>query len=731
MKRSILEIVTGPRTAAGDSTDAGGPGRAGRAACRDVRREASPALVEQLEDRRYLSAAPASPHDDTGGSAAAAAALLAKPLVQHVQHVAPAAIVTRAATTTTTTTLPRLTLDVPAVTTKGSDAIFRLVLSDPLPAGAKPASIAYTTRDGGGRAGVDYKATSGIVTFQPGETMKTVRVPTLSGAPDKSRPVAFSLQLTQPPGSREPQAIKLTGTSATTRIAPQPPLPPITIPNFPSPVKNTYSPFQIRHAYGFDQFNAYGYGTTIAIVDAYGSPSVRADLTTFSQQFGLPLPTASSLKIVNQRGTADLPDYDSGWAEETALDVQWVHAIAPQANILLVQADSASAADLAAAAAYAKQQPNVVVVTNSYGAVEADVATTSFDIRDDRTFNAAYSQPTGSHPGVTFVFSSGDHGEVSYQCTSPNVLAVGGTSLVLNANGDYLGETVWNNYGTTASPANYATGGGVSKYVPKPNFQAYVSTDTNPAVAGKYRGVVDVAFSSANFPVYESSTGAGWQAVGGTSASAPCWAGLLAIADGIRMASFKDALANAQVALYALPSSDFNDIVTGNNKFVGGSGFANNGSGYSARFGYDLVSGLGTPKANLVIQHLIDYNGPTGVSTPSSLTKGTAFSGGWVTLRPGNVTGGAGEGSIALPVPVGLGDQAAAAAKGAAKPTPASRAGDSSPIVERPAVGADATRGRAAPSRPAGWATPAARAFAAIGASSADAALGGLSTAVR
>ena len=727
MKPSIFEIVVGTfNSAAAAASGAGAESCGAPRRSSHARTSAAPlSRIEQLEERRYLSVSPASPRDETGGSAAAAAALFAKPLVQQA---APAAI-TRLATTTATT-LPRLSLSVPAVTTKGSPAVFRLVLSDPLPDGAKPTSIAYSTRDGSGRAGVDYKATSGVVTFQPGETEKTVSVPTLANAPAKPRPMAFSLQLTQPPGSREPQAIKLVGTLATTKIVPEPVVPPINIQNIPSPVKNTYSPFQIRQAYGFDKVNAYGYGTTIAIVDAYGSPTVRADLTTFSKQFGLPEPTSSTLKIVNQRGGADLPEYDADWAGETALDVQWAHAIAPQANILLVQADSNSADDMAAAAAYAKQQPNVVVVSNSYGAVESSVVTSSYDITDDRTFNAAYSQPTGNHPGVTFVFSAGDHGEVSYQCTSPNVLAVGGTSLTLNANGGYGGEVVWNNNGTTASDANYATGGGVSKSVPKPDFQAYVSTDTNPVNAGKYRGAVDVAFSAANFPIYESSSGGGWKAMGGTSASAPCWAGLLAIADGVRMATFKDSIANAQVALYSLPASDFHDITVGNNKFVGGSGFAANGAGYSARFGYDLVTGRGTPKANLVIQHLIAYNGPTGVGAPSSATKGTAFSGGWVNLRPGTVAGGAGDGTVILPAPTGVGDQASTV-KGAAKSVAVNRVSDATQIVERPAAAADAPRGRTAPSRPAGWTTPAARAFAAIGTNSADPSLGGLSSAGR
>jgi subtilase family serine protease len=129
-----------------------------------------------------------------------------------------------------------------------------------------------------------------------------------------------------------------------------------------------YTPAQIRRAYGFDQISltggaaADGTGQTIAIVDAYNAPTIRADLAVFDQQFGLAPPP--NFSIVNQNGGSSLPALDSGWAGEISLDVEWAHAIAPNANIVLVEANSASIQDLMAAVNTARNLPGVTTVSS-------------------------------------------------------------------------------------------------------------------------------------------------------------------------------------------------------------------------------------------------------------------------------------------------------------------------------------------------------------------------------
>src|SRR5262245_23534929 len=150
---------------------------------------------------------------------------------------------------------------------------------------------------------------------------------------------------------------------------------------FGSPGPTGYSPAQVRHAYGFDQIRfsggtvaGDGSGTTIAIVDAFDDPRIANDLHQFDVQFGLPDPTFTK---VNQSGGSTPPPADAGWASEIALDVEWAHAIAPGASILLVEANSNSFANLLAAVRYAASQPGVVAVSMSWGGGEFSGETSS------------------------------------------------------------------------------------------------------------------------------------------------------------------------------------------------------------------------------------------------------------------------------------------------------------------------------------------------------------------
>ncbi len=368
------------------------------------------------------------------------------------------------------------------------------------------------------------------------------------------------------------------------------------------------TPSLVRHAYGIDQtmFGSVvgdGSGQTIAIVDAYNDPNVVADLHAFDVQFGLPDPP--SFVRVSQTGTSTLPGTDpagpgDSWAMEIALDVEWAHAVAPKANLLLVETNSATDSNLFAAINTARSYAGVSVVSMSWGGTEGS--------SDASTYDRYFTTPSG-HAGVTFVASSGDAGayasggttrSVSYPAASANVLAVGGTRLSVNSSGTYVSESGWGS--STSSGANGGSGGGISRYVTQPSYQRGVVTQSTT-----YRAVPDVAFladPASGVAVYDSwdSPSSPWVQLGGTSLAAPMWAGVIAMANQGRVLN---GLANLNGAtetlpkIYALPSSDFHDVTTGNN-------------GYAAGTGYDLVTGRGTPIVNLLAVALAG-----GTVTPS------------------------------------------------------------------------------------------------------------------
>src|SRR5689334_662687 len=192
--------------------------------------------------------------------------------------------------------------------------------------------------------------------------------------------------------------------------------PPIHInPSYFSAYPLGYSPAQIRHAYGFDQSPSTGYGQTIAIVDAYGSPTIQNDLNAFCARFGI---RTQYIQIAYPTGRP--ATVDQGWALETALDVEWAHAIAPGAGILLVVARSNSFADLLPAVDYAATHARQVSM--SWGAPEF-AGETAYDYHFNR-------------PGVTFTASSGDNGAgVEWPAAAPYVTSVGGTTLRLDSTG--------------------------------------------------------------------------------------------------------------------------------------------------------------------------------------------------------------------------------------------------------------------------------------------------------
>ncbi|MEM0502281.1 MAG: S53 family peptidase [Thermoplasmata archaeon] len=340
-----------------------------------------------------------------------------------------------------------------------------------------------------------------------------------------------------------------------------------------------YSPQQMQSAYGINTLLAQGYngnGTTIVIVDAYGSSSITTDVNYFDNYFGLP---KINLNIYYPEGKVNVKN--TGWAQETTLDVEWAHAIAPGATIDLVVVKSASFNDLYVGlqnAVNLKSTANVVAISMSFGAAESQTSTSILS-QWDTLFSNAISQ------GITPIASSGDNGAydgtssltVNFPASDPNVLSVGGTTLTIT-NNVWNGETTWS-----------GSGGGSSGYFAEPSYQKSVSLITNG-----YRGVPDVAYDAnpnTGVSVYYSGS---WYVFGGTSIGAPQWAGLIAIAAQIQ----GHGLGLVQSVIYSLASGSsysqlFHDIVSG----------PSNGY-YYAQTGWDYVTGWGTPIASSLVPKL-------------------------------------------------------------------------------------------------------------------------------
>ena len=338
-----------------------------------------------------------------------------------------------------------------------------------------------------------------------------------------------------------------------------------------------YTPAQVRKAYGYDSVlvggvTGDGTGQTVAIVDAFDQPNMASDLHAFDQLYGLPDPP--SFTKVNQNGQAGPlpgPDAPGGWGVEESLDVEWVHAIAPMANIVVVEANSAFDSDLIqAAVATAASLPGVSAVSMSFGGGE-DPSETQLD--------PIFKTPAG-HAGVTFLASTGDSGSPGgYPAYSPDVVAVGGTTLNLNSDNSYGSETAWS-----------GSGGGLSTTEPVPAYQSSLGY-TSRAIPD----VASLADPNTGVEIYDTYDFSGGAVIGGTSLACPTWAGLIAIANQERVANgdaVLDGTKDTLPDLYALPAADFNDITSGSN------------GGFNAGPGYDLVTGRGTPIAPSVIRDL-------------------------------------------------------------------------------------------------------------------------------
>ncbi|WP_316745584.1 hypothetical protein [Streptomyces sp. MK7] len=338
-----------------------------------------------------------------------------------------------------------------------------------------------------------------------------------------------------------------------------------------------YTPQQIQARLGL---KGDGTGQTIAIVDAYHYPTAKDDLNHFAAHFNLP-PTCDSVSTGTdcfdfQQVYADgtQPEVDTGWNEEAALDIEWAHSAAPHAKIVLVEAKDPTMAALSLAEdAAAALHP--AAVSNSWGAGEFS----------EEAFYDGHCKLTDS----VCVQSTGDFGYPgSYSATNPYALAIGGTTLRLDADGNTIDETAWR-----------STGGGLSYFEPRPAYQDGVQ----PSPLRATPDVSFVADPATGVPVYLTMTYGGashsmWFKVGGTSLSAPIWGAIIASADQLRATADKPHLASsgpdgdtAHTDVYALGSSYLRDITAGSNGRCGAE--------CTAGPGYDTVTGLGSPTAGV------------------------------------------------------------------------------------------------------------------------------------
>ena len=367
-----------------------------------------------------------------------------------------------------------------------------------------------------------------------------------------------------------------------------------------------YTPAQITTAYGLNAITftsptgstikGDGSGETIALIEEFHDPKIQSDVKTFDAKYNLPNP---SLTVVNQAGNQT----NNSWALEESMDVEYAHAIAPAASILVIEAAPARSQtkelqDQLNAVNTARNTNGVVAISMSWGYGE---------MSNEAYYDTYFTTPSG-HAGITFIASSGDFGDVEYPVASPNVLSVGGTSLYLTSSGSYQSETAW-----------FYSGGGYSAYEPEPNYQRSVQTTGQ-------RATPDVAFDadqSAGVEIYETSPRSGtgsWQVYAGTSLGAPVWAGIIAVVDQGRALAGKGSLDGSTQtlpALYALPTSDFHNVRPvlpfGGLSSLFGFLFGSGSDGTNA----NTATGLGSPNGQPLVAGLVASSTTAGATSGS------------------------------------------------------------------------------------------------------------------
>jgi subtilase family serine protease len=382
-----------------------------------------------------------------------------------------------------------------------------------------------------------------------------------------------------------------------------------------------YSPAQLSQAYDFPNGqNATGAGQTIVIITAFGSPYILSDLAQFDAENGLPAPP-SFTPVYQQTPITGQHSSDPGtlqhWAIETSLDVEYAHAMAPGANIVLAVADTDDTRDVAQLETEVLPQFPGSIVSQSFGVDEAGLYSAP---EDAATLDQVYLNHVRN--GGTVVAASGDFGAsgfgpfvggppvpmAGYPASSPYVLSVGGTMGAPDAqglwnHGQYGGEQAWNEF-VPFDPGAGAGGGAPSTVYTAPLWQLGMT-------GSSMRAVPDVSYNAAYnggvIVVFKGKHGV----LGGTSAGAPQWAAIVALANELRGKRGEPSLGLATPQLWLLArdtktyGKDFHDIVVGSNALGGpGSGLP----GFDARPGFDFATGLGTPDVSRLLKDLSGHD---------------------------------------------------------------------------------------------------------------------------
>jgi subtilase family serine protease len=386
-----------------------------------------------------------------------------------------------------------------------------------------------------------------------------------------------------------------------------------------------YGPADIRKAYGVDPLLDAGFsgaGESIVVIESYGSPTIKADLEQFDKDFGLPDPP--SLTVLAPLGA--IPPFDAsqpdqvGWAYETSLDVEWAHAMAPSAAIVVLESPVDETLGVQGLPEFLELEKYALdhhlgnIISQSWAATENTLFPNVAGPQGPQViadYTAFYEQ--AAHEDITVLGSAGDNGSqnaatysealgeatsyytfptVNFPASSPWVTAVGGTSLYLSSSDKYLYETVWDDVSTNAG----AGGGGISQIFDIPIYQLLALPSSTKKLLGGHRGIPDVSYNADDYNsailVYISFLGAaqaGYYLIGGTSEGSPQWAGI--VADLNQYSGTKLGFLNPR--LYAVGGLDLfaeigRDITIGNNSYGGV-------PGYDATKGWDPASGWGTP----------------------------------------------------------------------------------------------------------------------------------------
>jgi subtilase family serine protease len=374
------------------------------------------------------------------------------------------------------------------------------------------------------------------------------------------------------------------------------------------------TPQSLRLAYGIDpliQKGFTGQGQTVIDVVSFGSPTLQQDMAVFDQTFNLPPINVQVISPLNIPKQGSLQDQE-GWAQETELDVQVIHALAPGAKIIVLQSPVSETQGTVGLPEYRQLEQYIIdhrlgnIVSQSWGASELTLQDTQ-GLQEMQKWDVLLRQGTISNH-ITYFSSSGDTGAAdaidvrntlgkvpttSFAPDSPWVTSVGGTRL--QRRGSTFIETAWSDHGDSAG-----SGGGFSRFFQMPAYQKLLPVAVQQGFANR-RGVPDVsadADPATGMAIYEQGQ---WTLGGGTSASAPVWAAVQAIAN--QVAGHPLGFINPglyKLAISATYQQDFHDITQGNN-----SNLEAGVRGYSATVGWDPVTGLGSPNAERLIPDLI------------------------------------------------------------------------------------------------------------------------------